>query len=171
MSTDSPLPASPTSFSRPPISDRDIVQLLSVGLVARSALLEPAMVPYLTSMQCFVTLACPHLGQTSTPLSFFKTGAWAVRKVRWFICCTYDSLFIGAWCLVLVLNTAGVFLLVYILDSSSRNSEIPVSCVDLRSFLPSFLPPLCGLPTNSRLAGVREGLPKGVDWRPELMAT
>ncbi|CAM9747165.1 unnamed protein product [Ectocarpus sp. 4 AP-2014] len=51
------------------------------GLVARSALLEPAMVPYLTSMQCFVTLACPHLGQTSTPLSFFKTGAWAVRKL------------------------------------------------------------------------------------------
>eukprot|EP00903_Cladosiphon_okamuranus_P007841 g7586.t1 len=51
------------------------------GLVARAALLEPAMVPYLTSMQCFVTLACPHLGQTSTPLSFFKTGAWAVRKL------------------------------------------------------------------------------------------
>ncbi|CAN0438803.1 unnamed protein product, partial [Hapterophycus canaliculatus] len=55
-------------------------------LVARSALLEPAMVPYLTSMQCFVTLACPHLGQTSTPLSFFKTGAWAVRKVCVCVC-------------------------------------------------------------------------------------
>ena len=52
------------------------------GLIARSALLEAAMAPYLSSLQCFVTLACPHLGQTSTPLSFFKTGAWAVRKVR-----------------------------------------------------------------------------------------
>ncbi|CAN0421935.1 unnamed protein product, partial [Laminaria digitata] len=50
-------------------------------LVARSSLLEPAMVPYLASLRCFVTLACPHLGQSSTPLSFFKTGAWAVRKV------------------------------------------------------------------------------------------
>lgn len=53
----------------------------SAGLVTRSALLEPAMVPYLSNLHCFVTLACPHLGQTSTPLSFFKTGAWAVRKV------------------------------------------------------------------------------------------
>ncbi|CAM9925810.1 unnamed protein product, partial [Discosporangium mesarthrocarpum] len=51
------------------------------GLVARSTLMEMSMSPYLPYLHCFVSLACPHLGQASTPLSFFKTGVWALRKV------------------------------------------------------------------------------------------
>ncbi|CAM9370879.1 unnamed protein product [Choristocarpus tenellus] len=51
------------------------------GLVTRSALMEMALAPYLSHLHCFVSLACPHLGQASTPLSFFKTGAWALRKM------------------------------------------------------------------------------------------